>query len=129
MNVIDNFIEVRLKNQSDFLKIKETLTRMGVAGKKDNTLYQSCHILHKRGKYYITHFKEMFILDGKDSTLTQEDVKRRNTIANLLDEWELLELVDPHKSNMEIPMNQLKIIPFHEKEDWTLVSKYTVGKK
>jgi hypothetical protein len=123
-------VEVRLKNPEDFLKIKETLSRIGLASKKDNTLYQSCHILHKQGKYYIVHFKELFLLDGKDSTLAEGDVARRNRIVGLLEEWELLDIVNPDKiSDLQSPLNQIKIIPFKEKDKWNLVAKYTIGNK
>jgi hypothetical protein len=127
---LDQLVEVRLKNPEDFLKIKETLSRIGLASKKDNTLYQSCHILHKQGKYYIVHFKELFLLDGKDSTLAEGDVARRNRIVNLLEEWELLDIVNPDKTlDLQSPLNQIKIIPFKEKDKWNLVTKYTIGNK
>jgi hypothetical protein len=127
---LDQLVEVRLKNPEDFLKIKETLSRIGLASKKDNTLYQSCHILHKQGKYYIVHFKELFLLDGKDSTLAEGDVARRNRIVGLLEEWELLDIVNPDKiSDLQSPLNQIKIIPFKEKDKWNLVAKYTIGNK
>lgn len=127
---ISQLVEVRLKNTEDFLKIRETLSRIGLASKKDNTLYQSCHILHKQGKYYIVHFKELFMLDGKDSTFTENDIARRNRIAILLEEWELLELVNPAKIQEPIcPLNQIKIIPYRDKSKWNLVTKYTIGNK
>jgi hypothetical protein len=127
---ISQLVEVRLKNAEDFLKIRETLSRIGLASKKDNTLYQSCHILHKQGKYYIVHFKELFMLDGKDSTFTEGDIARRNRIANLLEEWELLEVVDPSMTEEpQSPLNQIKIIPFRDKNKWNLVTKYTIGSK
>ena len=130
MNLIDNMIEVRLKQEDGFLKIKETLTRIGVASRKDQKLYQSCHILHKQGKYYIVHFKELFALDGKPSNFGDDDVGRRNTIANLLAEWELVELVDPEKSKEPVALiSQIKVLPFKEKNDWELVAKYNIGKK
>jgi hypothetical protein len=121
---------VRLYNSEDFLKVKETLSRIGIASKKDNTLYQSCHILHKQGKYYIVHFKELFLLDGKEATLSEGDLGRRNRIVALLDEWELVEVIDYSRveSNM-IPLNQVKIIPFKEKTKWNLVTKYTIGNR
>jgi hypothetical protein len=123
-------VEVSLKNPEDFLKIKETLSRIGLASKKENTLYQSCHILHKQGKYYIVHFKELFLLDGKDSTLAEGDIARRNRIVTLLEEWELLDIVDPDKiEDLQSPLNQIKIIPFKEKSNWNLVTKYTIGNK
>lgn len=127
---INQLVEVRLKNAEDFLKVRETLSRIGLASKKENTLYQSCHILHKQGKYYIVHFKELFLLDGKDSSLSEGDVARRNRIIHLLDEWELIEIVDYKKVEDPIaPLNQIKIIPFKEKDQWNLVTKYTIGSK
>lgn len=127
---LTNLVEVTLRDREDFLKIKETLTRIGVASKKDKTLYQSCHILHKQGKYYIVHFKEMFLLDGKQSDLSEDDIARRNTIANLLHDWELYDLVDEDKTKeLTAPMNQVKIISHKEKGDWNLVAKYNIGKR
>lgn len=127
---LNQLVEVSLKNPEDFLKIKETLSRIGLASKKENTLYQSCHILHKQGKYYIVHFKELFLLDGKDSTLAEGDIARRNRIVTLLEEWELLDIVDPDKvDDLQSPLNQIKIIPFKEKINWNLVTKYTIGNK
>ena len=123
-------VEVTLAEKDDFLKVKETLTRIGLASKKDNTLYQSCHILHKQGKYYIVHFKELFALDGKPSDITENDLARRNSIANLLAEWELISLVNPKQTaELIVSISQIKIIPFKEKNDWNLVSKYNIGKK
>lgn len=128
--IIDTLIEVTLKQPDDFLKIKETLTRIGVASKKDKILFQSCHILHKQSKYYIVHFKELFLLDGKPSNFTDNDIARRNAIINLLDEWDLLEIVNPTSiQNNMVPVNQLKIIPFKEKQNWELVPKYNIGVK
>jgi len=127
---LDTFIEVTLRSEDDFLKVKETLTRIGVASEKNKTLYQSCHILHKRGKYYIVHFKELFALDGKPSSFDEEDKSRRNTIANLLADWELVDLVDESKSSEPtLSMKFIKIIPFKEKQEWELISKYKIGKK
>ena len=127
---INQLVEVRLKNAEDFLKVRETLSRIGLASKKENTLYQSCHILHKQGRYYIVHFKELFLLDGKDSSLVEGDIARRNRIIHLLDEWELIEIVDYNKVEDPIaPLNQIKIIPFKEKDKWNLVTKYTIGSK
>ena len=127
---INQLVEVRLRNAEDFLKVRETLSRIGLASKKENTLYQSCHILHKQGKYYIVHFKELFLLDGKDSSLSEGDVARRNRIIHLLDEWELIDIVDFKKIEDPIaPLNQIKIIPFKEKDKWNLVTKYTIGSK
>ena len=127
---ISDLIEVTLNEPDDFLKVKETLSRIGVASKKDKTLYQSCHILHKQGKYYIVHFKQLFLLDGKQSDFSDEDRGRLNTIANLLHEWELVDLVDEDKTEKPIaPLNQIKIISHKEKSEWTLVTKYNIGKR
>jgi hypothetical protein len=130
MNVIDNLIEVTLPNEEDFLKIKETLTRIGVASKKDRKLYQSCHILHKQGKYYIVHFKELFALDGKPSNFSEEDMGRRNTIVNLLAEWGLLKIVIVEKSQEpRTPLSQIKILAYKDRNEWELVAKYNIGRK
>ena len=127
---VNQLVEVRLNNSEDFLKVRETLSRIGLASKKDNTLYQSCHILHKQGHYYLVHFKEMFMLDGKATDFSEEDRGRRNTIANLLAEWELVTLVDPDKSKEPLtPLNRIKIISYTEKPEWNLVAKYSLGKK
>jgi hypothetical protein len=121
---------VTLPEPDDFLKIRETLSRIGVASKKDRTLYQSCHILHKQGKYYILHFKQLFLLDGKKSDFSDDDKGRLNTIANLLAEWNLLALVNPAKSEDPVsPLSQIKILSHKEKDDWILVTKYNIGKK
>lgn len=126
----DDLVHIQLKQPDDFLIIKETLTRIGIPSKKTNSLYQSCHILHKQGRYAIVHFKELFALDGKETTLSETDIARRNTIVNLLAEWELVDLVDPEKTKTPtIPINQLKIIKSSEKKQWNLESKFTVGKK
>jgi hypothetical protein len=127
---LNQLVEVRLYNSEDFLKVKETLSRIGIASKKDNTLYQSCHILHKQGRYYIVHFKELFLLDGKEANISESDLGRRNRIIALLDEWELIEVVNFSmiEFNM-IPIGQVKIIPFKEKSKWNLVTKYTIGNK
>ena len=128
--MVDKLVEVTLGQQDDFLKVRETLTRIGVAAKNDNILYQSCHILHKQGKYYIVHFKELFELDGKPSNISDNDIQRRNTIANLMAEWGLVKLVDPDKTKDNVaPLSQIKILPFKDKNQWQLVSKYTIGKK
>jgi hypothetical protein len=120
---------VKLNEPDDFLKVRETLSRIGVASRKEKILYQSCHILHKQGKYYIVHFKQLFLLDGKKSDFSEEDKARLNTIANLLHEWELLDLVDINKSkDPTAPLSQVKIISHKEKSDWILVTKYTIGK-
>jgi hypothetical protein len=127
---LDDLIWVTLNEPDDFLKIRETLSRIGVASKKDRTLYQSCHILHKQGKYAILHFKQLFILDGKKSDFSDDDKARLNTIANLLAEWNLLKLVDPSKSQDPVAsLSQIKIISHREKDDWILVTKYNIGKK
>ena len=128
--LIDSFIEVELPNPENFLKIKETLTRIGISSKTEKKLYQSCHILHKQGKYYIVHFKELFALDGKLSTISENDIQRRNAIANLLEEWGLLKIVDYDtvEHNMA-PIHQIKIIAFKEKDEWELIAKYNIGKK
>lgn len=127
---IDDMIEVTLSQSDDFLKVRETLTRIGVASRKSNTLFQSCHILHKQGKYYIVHFKELFALDGKQTDFDVDDIARRNTIANLLDEWGLVKLVSPQKSAEPVSsLSQIKVIPFGQKDQWELVTKYNIGKK
>jgi hypothetical protein len=127
---IEDLLEIRLKNEDDFLKVKETLTRIGVASRKDRTLYQSCHILHKRGKYYIVHFKELFALDGKSTDFEENDLGRRNAIARLLEEWDLVEIVNPEQSEYPLaPLSQIKIISYREKDDWELTAKYNIGKK
>ena len=130
MTVLDTLLEVRIAEEEDFLKIKETLTRIGVASKKEKKLYQSCHILHKRGKYYIVHFKELFLLDGKQSDFTEEDRGRRNTIAGLLEEWNLFDIVDRDKhQEPKAPLSHIKILPHKEKSEWQLESKYSIGKR
>lgn len=127
---IEDMIEVTLNEKDDFLKIRETLTRIGVASKKEKLLYQSCHILHKQGKYYVVHFKELFALDGKPTDITENDLARRNTIALLLEDWGLLKLVTPKKAeDLQVSLSQIKIIGFREKDDWELVPKYNIGKK
>jgi|ERR1035441_1831415 hypothetical protein len=127
---ISELIEVRLKEEDDFLKVRETLTRIGIASRKDPKLFQSCHILHKQGHYYVVHFKELFSLDGKPTNFSEEDISRRNTIANLLNEWGLCALVDPAKSAAPVaPINTIKIISFKDKEKWELVPKYNIGRK
>lgn len=129
-DIIDTLLEVKLGEEDDFLKVRETLSRIGVASRKDKTLYQSCHILHKQGKFYIVHFKEMFALDGKPSNFSDEDKGRRNTIAKLLEDWGLVKIVDSEKfSSPKAAMNQIKILPHKEKDEWTLITKYAIGKK
>ena len=124
------FVEVSLNEQDDFLKVKETLTRIGVSSRKEKVLYQSCHILHKQGRYYIVHFKELFALDGKPSNISENDIQRRNAIANLLEEWGLITIVNPQIMVDNIaPIHQIKIISYRDKDDWELISKYNIGKK
>jgi len=124
----DKMLEVGLKEPDDFLKVRETLSRIGVASRKNKTLFQSCHILHKQGKYYIVHFKELFALDGKDTNISENDIARRNTIANLLTDWGLVKVIK--ESNVEAaPLSQIKVISFKEKNEWSLETKYNIGKK
>ena len=125
----EQMLEVTIKQPDDFLKVRETLTRIGVASRKDKTLFQSCHILHKQGKYFITHFKELFALDGKSSTLVINDIQRRNTIALLLQDWNLVDIVLKDRVEDKAPLSQIKVLPFKEKNDWTLNAKYNIGKK
>ena len=125
---IEDMLEISFKENDDFLKIRETLTRIGVASRKDKTLYQSCHILHKRGRYYLVHFKELFALDGKESSITENDLGRRNAIAKLLEEWELLSIINVSKAQEPLaPMSQIKVLPHKEKSEWNLVAKYNIG--
>lgn len=127
--LINTMVEVRLTDPNNFLKVKETLTRIGVASRKEHKLYQSCHILHKQGKYYIVHFKELFALDGKETDFSEEDKARRNTIARLLEEWGLVTIVDPDSvKEPQASMNQIKVISFKDKGDWELSTKYSIGK-
>ena len=127
---INSLVEVKLRNEDDFLKVRETLTRIGVASKKEKTLYQSCHNLHKQGRYFIVHFKELFALDGKPSNMSESDTARRNTISNLLKEWELVDLVRSEQTeNPVAPISQIKVLPYKEKNEWELVAKYNIGKK
>ena len=127
---VENMVEVKLRSTEDFLKIRETLTRIGVASRRDKVLFQSCHILHKQGRYYIVHFKELFALDGKPTNFSDEDKARRNTITNLLAEWELIDIVDDIRTSEIIaPLNQIKIIAHKEKHEWKLEAKYNIGKK
>jgi hypothetical protein len=130
MNVLETLVEVKIGEEQDFLKIKETLTRIGVASKKENKLYQSCHILHKQGRYYIVHFKELFALDGKSTDFSEEDKGRRNTIINLLSEWDLVKVVEPKQiDDPRASMSQIKILPHKDKNGWELVAKYNIGRK
>jgi|TARA_B100000902_G_scaffold396036_1_gene456035 hypothetical protein len=125
----EDMLEVTIKQPDDFLKVRETLTRIGVASRKDKTLFQSCHILHKQGKYYIVHFKELFALDGKKATLTENDIQRRNTIAVLLADWSLISIVKKEAAENKAPLSQIKVLPFKEKKEWILSAKYNIGKK
>ena len=125
---IEDMLEISFKENDDFLKIRETLTRIGVASRKDKTLYQSCHILHKRGRYYLVHFKELFALDGKESSITENDLGRRNAITRLLEEWELLSIVNASKASEPLaPMSQIKVLPHKEKDEWNLIAKYNIA--
>ena len=124
-----DMIEVMLSEPYDFLKVRETLTRIGVASRKEKKIYQSCHILHKQGKYYIVHFKELFALDGKKTNLSSNDVQRRNRIIQLLSDWGLIKIADSTKVTDLAPLNQIKVLAFKEKDDWTLESKYNIGRK
>ncbi len=122
-------LEVTLKNPDDFLKVRETLSRIGVASRKDKILYQSCHILHKQGRYFIVHFKELFALDGKDADFSDNDLQRRNTVAHLLSDWGLINILNPEIHQDKAPLNQIKVIAFKEKNEWELVQKYNIGRK
>ena len=122
-----DMLEVTLNEPDDFLKIRETLTRIGVASRKDNKLFQSCHILHKQGRYFIVHFKELFLLDGKPSNLIENDIQRRNTISTLLADWGLINIVNPEVAKDVAPLRQIKVIPFKEKSQWELCPKYNIG--
>ena len=124
-----NMVEVSLTEPDDFLKVRETLTRIGVASRKERKLYQSCHILHKQGRYYIVHFKELFALDGKKTNLSLNDVQRRNSIAKLLSDWGLINVVQEERIEDLAPLNQIKVLSFKEKDEWSLESKYNIGRK
>lgn len=128
---LDGYIplEIRLKEPDDFLKVKETLSRIGVASKKDKTLYQSCHILHKQGRYFLVHFKELFALDGKFADITDNDIQRRNTIGKLLQDWGLVSIIDPALFSDQAPLSQIKVLSFKEKGEWNIQTKYNLGKK
>ena len=123
----EQMLEIGLKEPDDFLKVRETLSRIGVASRKERKLYQSCHILHKQGRYFIVHFKELFALDGKETNLSENDIARRNTIANLLDDWDLVEVLG--NAEPVAPLSQIKVLSYREKEEWTLETKYNIGKK
>ena len=125
----DSMLEVTLPEPDNFLKVRETLTRIGIASKKEQILYQSCHILHKQGKYFIVHFKELFALDGKESNITSNGIERRNAIATLLEDWDLLKIVTPAKAETKASLSQIKVVSFKEKDSWQLVPKYNIGKK
>ena len=125
----DQMIEVTLNEPDDFLKVRETLTRIGVASRKEKKIYQSCHILHKQGRYYIVHFKELFALDGKHANLTVNDVQRRNRIIQLLCDWGLVTVIEPEKVTDIAPLNQIKVLPYRDKNEWVLEQKYNIGKK
>ena len=125
----ESMVEVQLNEPDDFLKVRETLTRIGVASRKEKKLYQSCHILHKQGRYFIVHFKELFALDGKHANLTSNDVQRRNRITQLLSDWGLIEVVKADSISDIAPLNQIKVLAFKEKDEWTLETKYNIGKK
>ena len=135
MNELDNswhpekMLEVQLKEPDDFLKVRETLTRIGVASRKDKKLFQSCHILHKQGRYFIVHFKELFALDGKEANLSDNDIERRNTIAQLLGDWGLIAIVNATIAENKAPLSQIKVLAFKEKNEWDLQAKYNIGKK
>ena len=126
---VENMVEIKLKQPDDFLKVRETLSRIGIASKKDKKLYQSCQILHKQGRYFIVHFKELFGLDGKKTNFSDEDIQRRNTIVKLLIDWGLVEIVDVTRIEKQAPLSQIKVISFKEKKDWILETKYNIGKK
>ena len=125
----DQMVEVLLNEPDDFLKVRETLTRIGVASRKEKKLYQSCHILHKKGKYYIVHFKELFALDGKSTNISENDLQRRNRISKLLSDWGLISIVDELGEDELAPLNQIKVLSYKDKGEWTLESKYNIGKK
>ena len=135
MNELDNvwqpesMLEVQLKEPDDFLKVRETLTRIGVASRKDKKLFQSCHILHKQGRYFIVHFKELFALDGKEANFSDNDAERRNTIAQLLSDWGLIAILNKTVAEKKAPLSQLKVLSFKEKNEWDLQAKYNIGKK
>lgn len=127
-SLVEKLVEVTFEEQSDFLKIRETLSRIGVASRKDKELFQSCHILHKKGKYYIVHFKELFRLDGKPTNIDENDIGRRNSIIDLLKQWNLIEIVDESRiEEPRVPLSQIKILSFKEKDEWKLTTKYNIG--
>jgi hypothetical protein len=125
--IISSLVEITFEEKDDFLKIRETLSRIGIASRREKELFQSCHILHKRGKYYIVHFKELFQLDGKQTSISESDISRRNTICKLLEQWKLITVLDQSKITLQAPLSQIKIIPYKEKTEWKLTTKYTIG--
>ena len=125
----ESMLEVTLPEPDNFLKVRETLTRIGIASRKEKKLYQSCHILHKQGRYFIVHFKELFALDGKESNITSGDIERRNAIATLLEDWELLKILHSSKADPKASLSQIKVVSYKEKDEWELVPKYNIGKK
>jgi hypothetical protein len=125
--IISSLVEITFEEKDDFLKIRETLPRIGIASRREKELFQSCHILHKRGKYYIVHFKELFQLDGKQTSISESDISRRNTICKLLEQWKLITVLDQSKITLQAPLSQIKIIPYKEKTEWKLTTKYTIG--
>jgi hypothetical protein len=126
--LVEKLVEVSFEERDDFLKIRETLSRIGIASRREQELFQSCHILHKRGKYYIVHFKELFQLDGKPTTIEESDIGRRNTICGLLQQWNLLKVLEPSRiEEPKVPLSQIKIIPYKEKTEWKLTTKYSIG--
>ena len=125
--IISSLVEITFEEKDDFLKIRETLSRIGIASRREKELFQSCHILHKRGKYYIVHFKELFQLDGKQTSISESDISRRNTICKLLEQWKLITVLDQSKITLQAPLSQIKIIPYREKTEWKLTTKYTIG--
>ena len=125
--IISSLVEITFEEKDDFLKIRETLSRIGIASRREKELFQSCHILHKRGKYYIVHFKELFQLDGKQTSISESDISRRNTICKLLEQWKLITVLEQSKITLQAPLSQIKIIPYKEKTEWKLTTKYTIG--
>ena len=125
----ESMLEVTLPEPDNFLKVRETLTRIGIASRKEQKLFQSCHILHKQGRYFIVHFKELFALDGKESNITTSDVERRNAIASLLADWDLLKIINPSQADQKASLSQIKVVSYKEKDQWELVPKYNIGKK
>ena len=125
----ESMLEVTLPEPDNFLKVRETLTRIGIASRKENKLFQSCHILHKQGRYFIVHFKELFALDGKESNITQGDIERRNAISGLLADWDLIKILNPSQAELKASLSQIKVVSYKEKDQWELIPKYNIGKK